>query len=165
MQTGLAWGNGAVYQVKLDGKFAVRETPAGVLVGENVRGEFTAFDCVQWRGDDVRGEGAISRLAMRDELCLFYKIPTVPQTMRDGGEFLESVLTNGGEGVVRKEFWASYYQPMLACKRLETYYCRVTKAAGGKQSVGICDAASGEDRGRVSLFGGQSRPRARGELA
>ena len=70
------------------------------------------------------------------------------------GRFLERIIARGGEGVVRKSLNATYFDTMTACKRLETWICRVTGIGPG-QSVTICDHVTGEARGRVALRGGK----------
>jgi hypothetical protein len=44
---------------------------------------------------------------------------------------------------------------MMACKRLETWICRVAGFNGGTQSVLIVDSATGKPRGKLSLLGGK----------
>ena len=125
LAVGLAWQSGGLIQQKLDGRFATLATAGGELAGENVGGVFTAFDCVGWQGQDVRGAALVERLAMRNELCRNGQIAIVPEVAERGGEFLESILSAGGEGAVFKSWQSSYYTPMLACKRLEAWICRV----------------------------------------
>ena len=149
----LKWAGGAVFQKKLDGRFAVRDLPGGTLAGEDVRGVFWAFDCLSFAGEDVRGDVLADRLRMRDELAREGVLLIVPETTSRGGEFLAAILANGGEGVVRKEFGSTYFDAMTAAKRLEAWICRVTTAPGAVRSVSICDAATGQDRGRVALLG------------
>ncbi len=130
-------------------------TAGGTLAGEDVRGNFTAFDCIGWQDQDVRGLALRERLAMRNELCRAGQIPIVPEVTDRGGEFLQSILTAGGEGAVFKTWDSTYFAPMLAAKRLETWVCRVAGFNGGCQSVRIVDNASGQARGNLPLFGGK----------
>lgn len=155
LAVGLAWNGGGLIQQKLDGRFATLATAGGVLAGENVGGTFTAFDAIEWQGQDVRGLALRDRVTMRNELCAAAQIPIVAETAERGGEFLESILAAGGEGAVFKRLDATWFEPMLAAKRLETWFCRVVGFNGGCQSVRIVDSASGQDRGRVALFGGK----------
>ena len=92
---------------------------------------------------------------MRNELCAAAQIPIVPETTERGGEFLKSILDAGGEGVVFKRLTATWFEPMLAAKRLETWICRVAEFNGGTQSVSIVDNASGQARGNLPLLGGK----------
>jgi hypothetical protein len=140
LAVGLAWQSGGLFQQKLD--------------GENEGGRFTAFDCLDWQGQDVRGVALRDRLAMRNELCRAGQIQIVPEVTERGGEFLESILKAGGEGAVFKLWDSTFFAPMLACKRLETWICRVTRT-GGTQSVEIADANTGAARGNVKLGGGK----------
>jgi hypothetical protein len=72
----------------------------------------------------------------------------------NGGEFLEAVLARGGEGIVCKDLSAPYGE-MWACKRIVELLCVVTDFCGGSQAVKIADAATGQPRGKISLFGGK----------
>ena len=155
LAVGLSWTTGEIFQQKLDGKFALREVAGGTLAGEDVRGSFTAFDCVGWQCQDVRGVALCDRLAMRNELCRAGQIAIVPEVTERGGEFLESILNAGGEGAVFKSWDSTYFAPMLAAKRIETWICRVAGFNGGTQSVRIVDGASGQARGNLPLFGGK----------
>lgn len=71
------------------------------------------------------------RLAMRNELCQAGQIPIVPEVTERGGEFLKSILDAGGEGVVCKTWDLTYFAPMPAAKRLESWICRVAGFNGG----------------------------------
>ena len=155
LAVGLAWQSGGLVQQKLDGRFATLATTGGELAGENVGGVFTAFDCVGWQGQDVRRLALRERLAMRNELCRAGQIAIVRETTERGGEFLESILNAGGEGAVFKSWDSTFFAPMLAAKRLETWICRVAGFNGGCQSVRIVDNASGQARGNLPLFGGR----------
>ena len=143
-----------VWQQKLDGRFTVLPVAGGVLAGETVGDKFTAFDCIEYQGADARATELRYRLEMRDYLCRAAGLPVVESVARDGGEFLARVLAAGGEGVVCKALSASFYEPMVAAKRAQIYVCRVTEAAGTRQSVRICNAATGQDYGRVPARGG-----------
>lgn len=155
LAAGLAWSSGGLFQQKLDGRFAMLTTAGGTLAGEDVRGNFTAFDCIGWQDQDVRGLALRERLAMRNELCRAGHIPIVPEVTECGGEFLESILAAGGEGAVFKSWDSNFFAPMLAAKRLETWICRVAAFNGGCQSVRIVDNASGQARGNLPMFGGK----------
>ena len=163
LAAGLAWpdaGNfreGGIFQQKLDGCFGLSEWPGGILAGEiMIGGNFIAFDCVQWQGQDVRGIPLRDRLQLRGEICAAHGIPIVAETIGNGGEFLRAILDAGGEGAVFKRLDALYGEPMLACKRVQDFICRVVGQNAGKQSVRICDPASGQPMGNLSLFGGKS---------
>ena len=157
MAAGLAWGNdGAIYQEKLDGEFATLELPlVGLLAGERLRGgEFICFDVLDWQGRDLTGLALNTRISFRNSLCRAAGISIVPEAQH-GGEFLARVLARGGEGVVRKLPGDTYFTPMIACKRVQTWPCAVTGFVRGSQSVTIADPATGQDRGRLTLRGGK----------
>ena len=155
LAVGLAWGNdGALYQQKLDGVFATREVTGGILAGELMAdGRFIAWDCVRYHNEDTRPRSAVARWGALRELCAANSLPVVSSS-RDGGALLRSVLAAGGEGVVRKLPHATYFDPMEACKRVQTWRCVVTGRGNG-QSVFIRDFETGEKRGAVALRGGK----------
>ena len=149
------WGNdGAIYQEKLDGEFAVREVRGGVLAGEffKKRAAFIAFDILRYLDSDVASLPLSDRQWMRDEICRRNLIQTVP-TFGNGSLALEYVLRNGGEGVVRKLPTSSYFEPMLAAKRGGIWTCRVAGIGPG-QSITVCDSETGQARGKVPAKGG-----------
>ena len=146
------WTGPGCYQQKLDGVFAVREVAGGILIGEDVQGEFTAFDCAEFRGENVLGMGLVDRLMRRDILCRDNSVPTVPTVTHSGDVFLRQILANGGEGVVLKSPW-SYGEPMIAAKRSQIHLCTVT-AIGPGQSIAVKDSVTGQFRGKVPAKGG-----------
>ena len=66
------------------------------------------------------------------------------------GDFLKA----GAEGVVAVD-WSAPWGNLVAHKANSIHTCRITSTSG-KQSVGIADAATGQDRGRVKLGGGKA---------
>jgi hypothetical protein len=144
------WTGPGHYEVKLDGKFAIREVSGGILAGEDVRGAFTAFDCLTADGQDVRSLPLVARLRLRDGLCTAHGIKTVPSVSTDGAALLQRVLSAGGEGVVLKSP-GSYWEPMLAAKRSIIVTCRVT-AIGPGQSIALADDVG--DVGKCPAKGG-----------
>lgn len=155
-QAFVTWKNdGSIFQEKLDGKFHLKSVAGGVLAGEMMpSGEFFAWDCVRYAGEDLRACELMTRLNAMNILCRNNGVRIVESSF-DGTVLLRSVLDRGGEGVVKKSPHASYYLPMIAAKRVQVFICRVS-SVGGKQSVGIVDNLTGQDRGRVSLFGGKA---------
>ena len=148
---GLGWGNdGAVYQEKIDGRFAIRSGEDFTLAGEDVRGQFIAWDCLEYAGEDVRAKPFIERLHMAFDLCGHWHFE-LAQAGNNGGELLEKVLARGGEGIVRKLPGATYFDAMTACKRLQTWRCVVTALDYATGGAKISDVTTGEDRGTVPL--------------
>lgn len=144
---GLAWLEeaGIVYQEKMDGRFEIRhldypEILGGetILAGEKVGAEFYAFDCLKFYGVDyqdcpLRARLAALHQALSDRVTIGGEIIMRGIfSARNGGELLQYVLKNGGEGVVRKRLDSLWGEPMEACKRLETFYCVVTGFNAGK---------------------------------
>jgi hypothetical protein len=151
MDVGKSWGcDGALYFQKLDGRFATLPIGGGVLCGENIAGLFVAWDCVQIDGADCRLEPVTARLQHMRALCVAFGVPMVEMS-RNGGELLARVLADGGEGCVRKLPDSNYYATMQAAKRVGTWHCRITSIDIGRGSVGILDAATGEQRGAVAI--------------
>lgn len=148
---GLAWrgGGGFRYEEKMDGRFHIREVGASVVAGELMKdGRFFAFDCLAIDGQDIR------RAPLRDRLECLNRFSFLRPATGCGSEFLEAALSRGAEGVVAKHLDAPYGE-MFACKRIWEGLCAVTGFCGGVQSVTIADAATGQPRGKVALFGGK----------
>ena len=161
VETGMAWGNdGALYAEKLDGCFHVLTIHGvGILAGEMMRGgKFIAWDCVAQADPggsgemcDLRQFGAAVRFAVCRSICAAQGVPLV-ETSPNGGELLAQVLARGGEGIVRKDANASFFQPMAAAKRSIIVQCRVS-AIGPGQSITLRDF-NGEDLGKCPAKGG-----------
>jgi hypothetical protein len=160
LAVGLAWGNDDyIYEEKLDGRFHTQDWRGNLLAGELMpTGEFFAWDILSTAGGDCRQDTAISRLnaliRRRGEMAAD-GIGLVPFSVGNGGGFLESVLSHGGEGIVRKHPQASWCSEMEACKRLVAFQCVVSKFVSGDQSVVIADAITGAARGKVALRAGK----------
>jgi hypothetical protein len=162
-------------QTKADGVFQTRQIDAGgtkaTIAGEfitaksggfltprhaemlkrNPGGCFIAWDVLAAGDCDMSQKPARARWGT---LCgLLRWLP-------DGWGLIEHNLTPdqafalGAEGVVAKGWNDPYTAPMLCCKQLTTYRCRVV-STGATQSVGIADAETGADRGHVALRGGK----------
>jgi hypothetical protein len=166
LSAGLAWGNDPYvhYEEKLDGDFQVRADGGNLIVGEFLAPDhqragmyhapgFYAFDILEFRGENTMLWPLAARMAV---LCRHWAGLRAPEWNGDGtpGQWLQDILSRGGEGMVAKDIGAPWGTPMLACKRLGTWLCAVT-GVGNSQSVGICDSVTGEDRGRVKLGGGK----------
>ena len=63
-------------------------------------------------------------------------------------------MASGAEGVVWQD-WSWPYGEILAYKARWEGVCLVVAPPGGKQSVEIADAATGQPRGRIALRGGR----------
>jgi hypothetical protein len=160
VEVGLAWGNeNYLFQEKLDGFFDFVEMSGHIFTGEMMphptRGRrLVVWDCVAAFGKDIRGQTTDYRWQMVQALCPRLGLAVV-ESSNNGGELLRRVLARGGEGIVRKNPWGTYYDEMTACKRSGVWRCIVTGHVPGSQSVTIKDADTGEDRGRVTLRGGK----------
>lgn len=173
--------HGSRIEEKLDGEFAVAthsDRGAGesesVLAGETIKRKsgglyttqtraglathgscFVAFDILRYHGQDV------TYLPLRDRLTLFYEVARAggfatvrtPHLTETAAQFYDRIIADGGEGIVIKDLAAPYGE-MWACKRGEIHLCKLTRI-GSTQSVGICDAQSGQDRGNIKLGGGR----------
>jgi ATP-dependent DNA ligase len=133
---------------KMDGVFAVRQFAGCTVTGESMRaGRFYAFDIAIAFGQDVRGSHWTVREAALSELFsrLNPKLNWHRCETGSGGEFIEAVLANGGEGVVAKPWAAPFGVAWLKVKRSETFDCTVTERNIARGSIRL--ALNGEDCG------------------
>ena len=132
---------------------------AGVaLDGELVGNVYFVFDVLERNGEDLRALPLRERRA--DLLALqplfpdwIQPIPTARPGMA-GGEYLQAVLRDGGEGCVAKRLSAPYGCQWFKAKRLETFDVVVISPAGFARSVEIGQYNDGAlvDCGKVSVF-------------
>ena len=166
---GLAFNKpGFLAQEKKDGRFTVLEVEGNTIAAETMpNGDVWAFDLLATGGCDVRQAHALGRweaLTKLAPLLAVHAIKIVPSVPSErSGEFLALILAAGGEGICLKHFSATYFQEMTACKRGQIHLCRVTGIGPG-QSVAICDANSGQLRGRVPAGGGKADMMRVGEI-
>jgi hypothetical protein len=152
MTDGLRWrgGSGFRYEEKLDGCWRVEELPQATVCGELMRDDrFYAFDILSLYGQDLRPLPLCERLAALDTLGL--QRPAAGH----GGEFLEAVLSRGGEGIVAKNLAAPWGDAWAKCKRSQVFYCRVTDLDQWTGGVHLADRDTGEKRGKMPLRGGK----------
>lgn len=144
----LLWQRGDfVYEEKLDGVRAVYadgklhgrarcyklpgSAPSfnATLDGELVGGTFYAFDVTHYNGQDLRAMPLWERRRVLHDLSAHFPpwLALVPSTRGCGGEFLETVLARGGEGVVAKCIHSAYGQDWFKAKRVQTFDCVVTE--------------------------------------
>ena len=158
-ETGLQWrpGEGWLYQEKNDGRWAEVDIAGARIIGERMRdGRLVAFDCVRADGQDIAREPLRVRWA---ELGRIMRTPTPGfngakiELVKTGnaGEFLEMVVSRGGEGVVAKRLDQPFGATWLKCKRSQVYYCRVAELDAARGCAVVVDRESGEARGRVGL--------------
>jgi hypothetical protein len=135
------WREPALYQQKIDGKFAEREICGNVFAGELVGTQFFAFDLLSMSGQDARPWPTIDRWRALNSFGgeITRAGWRIVPSGEDGAALLESVLAAGGEGVVKKDWHTSYFAGMSACKKVETFHCVVTGIGPG-QSVKIAFA-------------------------
>lgn len=133
LPTGLSWagGNGFIYEEKLDGRWHEMAIGNSVVVGEMMPdSSFYAFDVPIYMGQDMR------RMSLGERLEVLPSFRLSRPRRGNGGEFLEAILANGGEGVVAKDLSAPYGQNWFKCKRSQVFYCVVSrKATDGRQVV------------------------------
>ncbi len=158
LSDGLKWRGGGdwCYQEKVDGVRAALvdgvcfgrsraipfQVPASLnssrLDGELAGGVFHAFDVPVFNGQDISREPLRLRKQVLREIILKLNDPrftTVAEGI--GGEFLEAILSRGGEGIVAKHLDSRYgeFESWVKCKRMETHDCVVTEIHASKQSV------------------------------
>jgi hypothetical protein len=127
-----------------------------MLAGELMRdGSYFAFDCLARNGENMRPWPLRDRLRVLGELSPQMTANGILRpAVGNGGEFLEAILANGGEGIVAKDLDAPYGD-MLACKRIAECVCLVTGLVPDVQSVTISDPTTGDPMGRVALRAGK----------
>ena len=178
MTEGLAWRGGGnfLYIEKYDGQWVAGGLPfqGHLLLAERMQGGIIRPPNAVWYAVHsiaaLAGQNVLSwpTRARWRELCAL--APLFPPYMRlanagNGGEFLQTVLDHGGEGVCAFDLDASWGE-MWACKRLETFYCMVTGFCGGTQSVSVArlpeyqpggnlDVQNRLECGHVALRGGK----------
>jgi hypothetical protein len=131
---------------KMDGRFHTQLIGGLLFAGEQMRsGDFIAFDCLSVNGQDIKNEPLRVRLQQLNSLPGILR----PSTGH-GVEFVEAILSNGGEGIVAKRWDAPFDASMYAVKRSIEMQCVVTEILPF-QAVKIADAVSGADRGKVKI--------------
>lgn len=162
----LAWRSGIampprgmLWEQKIDGKFATMTIANSLLVGERTPDYFWPFDCLQHDGQDIRALPLIERRrALDDAVSRREKMPFQDVKIRrpatgSGGEFLDAILANGGEGVVVKSWSGVWGDTWTKIKRSAVFYCVVTDLDGFNGSAWLADVATAEKRGKVALHG------------
>lgn len=140
-------GAGQLWTEKKDGAWATRSFGINTVIGEQTKdGEFWAFDCVEFLGEDIRKMQWSLRWKILNELYEDRRSPfnIVPSGI--GAEFLEAVLARGGEGVVIADLDAPYGTGLTKCKRMATFDLLVTEKHEHKSSIHLGSIA-GEDFG------------------
>ena len=131
---------------KMDGKFSTQLIGNLVVAGEQMRsGDFVAFDCLMVNSQDIKNQPLRVRLQQLNSLPGLLR----PSTGH-GLEFVEAILSKGGEGIVAKRWDAPFDASMFAIKRSIEVRCVVTEILPF-QSVKIADAATGDSRGKVKI--------------
>ena len=164
LASGRAWsGGGFLYLRKYDGCWH----PGGlafnghVLIVERMRPDaahtapwFAAHSVASIAGQNVLNEP--TRARWRDLCLMAMDFPAHVELAEcgHGGEFVQTVIEAGGEGVCAFDLDAPWGE-MWVCKRIWEGVCMVTGFCGGTQSVTIADPATGQARGRVALRGGK----------
>ncbi len=154
-------------QRKLDGELSTRRVGNAVLLGELVRAKsgaflsvddreriaahgsfFAAFTVMELDGRNLLAADTATRWAALGALA-----PAFPaDVVMVGQTTVPEAIPADVEGYVAHGWFAAWGE-MQAVKQATIYTCRVT-SVGNKQSVGIVDAATGVNRGRLTLNGG-----------
>ncbi|MEN6533365.1 MAG: hypothetical protein ABFD89_06860 [Bryobacteraceae bacterium] len=163
LAAGLRWRGGGDYHYaeKMDGEFSIEQAAGCIVAGEKMPdGRFFAFNVARAFGEDITRRPFRERLALLDAWTAIGTqsgYPWQPHWRRpasgNGGEFLETVLARGGEGIVASHWAAPWGVMQFKCKRAETFFCRVTGLDHMRGSAELSDAASGQPRGKLPLRG------------
>ena len=158
LKVGLDWkaGEGWIFEEKMDGVWCVQKINEALIAGEQIKdGRFFAFDILSLGNKNLRTLPLRERLAELDEFSEWHEDANREKFHRpargSGGEFLEAVLSNGGEGIVAKFLDAPYGDTWFKCKRLETFDLIVTEKTIGTMSIRVA-TLQGEDRGKCACF-------------
>jgi len=126
------------------------------LDGELVGNVFWSFDLIEANGQDLRGLPLRERRRHLAALVPHFPawLKLIPSWPGNGGEYLEAVLRDGGEGVVAKNLGAEYGRDWFKAKRVQTFDVICTDTTGGTLSVAIAQFRDGAlvPCGRVSIF-------------
>jgi hypothetical protein len=132
LSTALQWRGGQfLCEEKLDGRWYEVKIGNSIIAGEMMSdGKFYAFDLVRHNGLDCRA------LPLRERLNLLDGFRLLRPMRGNGGEFLEAILANGGEGIVAKDWQSPFGCQWFKAKRKQVFYVVVSsKASDGRQSV------------------------------
>lgn len=130
----------------MDGKFSTKLIGNLLVAGEQMRsGDFIAFDCLQVNSQDIKNQPLRVRLQQLNSLPGLLR----PSTGH-GVEFVEAILSKGGEGIVAKRWESPFDSSMYAIKRTVELRCVVTEILPF-QAAKIADAATGDSRGKVKI--------------
>src|SRR5581483_7683752 len=144
---GLRWtgGGGWRCEEKMDGDLKIKELNGAILAGEQMRdGRYFVFDILEYKKQDIRN------LSLRESLAILdseYAGQFLRPATGNGAEFLESVLSRGGEGVVAKYLDDSYGKGIWhKCKRVETFDLVVTEKYMPSIRLRSLDGVNGSKR-------------------
>lgn len=163
---GLRWCSDGkfLFLEKYDGRWVEGGLPfnGNLLLAERMTGThgvwYAAHTVANIAGQNVLGESTRTRWRELQRIARDFEQPAGPDirlaASGAGGEFLQAVLAQGGEGVCAFDLDAPWGQ-MWACKRLESFHCEVTGFCGGSQTVAISRVTAGQPCGHVALRGGK----------
>jgi len=143
-------GKGYIADEKKDGRFELLNWQGSIIAGERMSdGFFWAFDVANCQGDDCRRSPLTDRREALASLASSFdsRMAIVPSGF--GGEFIEAVLRDGGEGVVFKHPEGYWGVGQFKAKRIETFDVRVTEKLRGSVAISF----QNQDAGKCPIFG------------
>lgn len=156
LATGMAWHarGGYLFQEKSDGRHEFVEHSGAILNAERmVSGELVVNDLVSFQGQNMRWNSTQTRWGELLGLATGFQGNMRLCRVGDGGEFLQQILSEGGEGIVAKPLDTPFGTAWLKCKRCQAFHCVVSSLDCSRGSVELCDAATGAGRGKLALRG------------
>ncbi|MCX6914436.1 MAG: hypothetical protein NT167_15515 [Verrucomicrobia bacterium] len=139
------------------------EVPAALasctLDGELVGNVYFAFDVIEADGEDLRRlplrERRAALLALQPLFPDWLQLIPTARPGQAGGEYVQAVLRDGGEGCVAKQLSAPYGVGWFKAKGVQTHDVVVTAQATATRSVSIgqySDDGQLVDCGKVAVF-------------
>jgi ATP-dependent DNA ligase len=156
LSLGLQWrggiSSGYLYQEKSDGRHEFASIAGGMFNAERMAsGELVVNDMLSLDGHDMRGESTAVRWGELVRFSAFFANSVRLCRVGQGGEFLEAILSIGGEGVVAKPLDAPFGCNWHKCKRATVAICRILSLDHARGSAELADAATGQPRGKLPL--------------
>jgi hypothetical protein len=143
------------FEEKIDGVFFKYQVDDFEFASEVKGLDIFIFHLLSEKNCNARSLTLRENKKLLKEILKFYPKLTQPR-YGSGAEFLEYIISHGGEGVVAKPWDTGYNEGWLKAKRMQNFLCRVISAPDQFKAVAIADAQTGESRGHVPVPNGKA---------